>query len=296
MEIGYIGVGQMGRPMARRILEAGHALTVHDLRKDAAVPLLEKGAKWADSPAEAAASCRVVFSCLPTPQSVEEMVYGPGGLKAGWRKGDIYADMSTNSPTLIRRIAADAQSMGVAVLDAPVSGGTKGAEAGTLAIMVGGDRESLEKIRPALRAMGQNIFPVGEVGCGNIAKLANNMISIACNSITAEGFVLGVKAGIDPKVLWDIVRVSTGANWSLEQYPRTVFQGQFEPGFRIGLAHKDIGLALELGRDCGVPLPVGAAVQQDLRDAMAAGYADKGINAVILPLEDTAGVKVRTPR
>jgi 3-hydroxyisobutyrate dehydrogenase-like beta-hydroxyacid dehydrogenase len=296
MEIGFIGIGQMGRHMSRIILEAGYPLTLHDLVKAAAAPLLAKGAKWSDSPAAVAASCQVVFSCLPTPADIEQIVYGARGLMSGWKKGDIYVDMSTNSPSTIRRIAKDAVAKGVAVLDAPVSGGTKGAEEGTLAIMVGGDKASLEAIRPVLNAMGRNIFPVGDAGCGNVAKLANNMISLACNSVTAEGFVLGVRGGVDPKVLWEIVKVSTGNNFTVEQLPKTALSGNFEPGFRVGLAYKDISLAMDLGKEYKLELGVTAAVQHDLRNAMAAGLTDKGVIAVILPLEEAAGIKVRSPQ
>lgn len=295
MNIGFIGIGQMGRPMSSRILEAGHSLTVHNLKKEAAMPLLKKGAKWGNTPREIAESCRVVFSSLPTPQSVEEMVNGNNGLRAGWKSGDIYVDMSTNSPSTIRKIAADARTIGVTVLDAPVSGGTKGAEAGTLTIMVGGDPAAAKKIEAVLRAMGQKIFPVGDAGCGNVAKLVNNLISLACNSISAEGFVLGVKAGINPQVLWEIISASTGNNWCMQQYPHTTFKGNFEPGFRVGLAYKDIGLALGLGKEYGVPLPLGLTVQKDLQDTIAAGFTDKGVDAVILPLEKATGVKVRLP-
>ena len=295
MDVGFIGIGQMGKYMANHILEAGHNLTVHDLRKEAAVPLIEKGAKWFDTPEEVAASTQVVLTSLPTPQSVEEVVYGKHSLREGWKEGDIYVDMSTNSPSLIRTIAEDAMAMGVAVLDAPVSGGTKRAEAGTLTIMVGGDVNYLNIVQEILVTMAQNIFPVGDVGCGNIAKLVNNMIALACNSISAEGFALGVKAGINPKVLWDIVTTSTGNNWCVQQYPNTTFKGNFEPGFRVDLAYKDIGLALALGEENGVPLPVGIAVQQDLHDTMMAGFSDKGVDAVILPLESVTGVAVRAP-
>ena len=295
MNIGFIGIGQMGRHMSNRILEAGYSLTVHDLQKAAAAPVLKKGARWAGSPKDIAESCEVVFSSLPTPQNVEEMVYGDNGLKAGWKKGDIYVDMSTNAPSTIRKIAADAGIMGVTVLDAPVSGGTKGAEAGTLTIMVGGDPVAAKKIEGVLLAMGRKIFSVGDVGCGNVAKLVNNLISLACNSISAEGFVLGVKGGINPRVLWEIISISTGNNWCMQQYPNTTFKGNFEPGFRIGLAYKDIGLALDLGKEYAVPLPVGLAVQKDLHNTIKAGFVDKGVDAVILPLEKATGVTVRSP-
>jgi 3-hydroxyisobutyrate dehydrogenase-like beta-hydroxyacid dehydrogenase len=295
VKIGFIGIGQMGRHMSRRILEAGYELVVYDSNKAAAAPLLEKGAQWSDTPKEIAELCEVVFSSLPTPHIVEEVVYGESGLSRGWKKGDIYVDMSTNSPSVIRKIAKDAKKAGVAVLDAPVSGGTKGAEAGTLTIMVGGEAASVKKVNGLLLTMGQKIFHVGDVGCGNVAKLVNNMISLACNSISAEGFVLGVKGGIDPQTLLEIISTSTGDNWCMRQYPHTTFKGNFEPGFRIGLAYKDIGLALELGKEYDVPLPIGIAVKKDLEDTMSAGLTDKGVDAVILPLEKATGVKVRVP-
>ncbi len=296
MNVGFIGIGQMGGHMSRRILEAGYALTVHDLRKDAANSLLEKGAEWADTPKALAGTCRVVISCLPTPIQVQEVVYGANGLRAGWRTGDIYIDMSTNSPAVMRQVAIDAEALGVAVFDAPVTGGTRGADQGTLTIMVGGDKLYLEKIRRILQAMGNKIVHVGDVGCGNVAKLVNNLISLTCNTITAEAFVLGVKAGVDPQVLWDITTSGTANNWNLQQYPQTVFQGNFEPGFRLSLGFKDIGLALQLGREYGVPLFVGAAVEQSLLEAKAAGFEDKSVDAVALYLEKLVGVQVRTAK
>ena len=296
MKIGFIGIGQMGKHMSRNIQAAGYDLVVNDVQKESAALILEKGAAWADTPQSLTESCRVIISCLPSPQIVEQVVYGAHGLKTGWKKGDIYIDMSTNSPLTIRRIAEDARAMGVDVMDAPVSGGTKGAEKGTLTIMVGGDSNALEKVRKVLESMGKNIYHVGDAGCGNVAKLVNNLIGLACNSITAEGFVLGVKAGINPDVLFEIISVSTGNNWSLQQYPNTVFKGNFEPGFKVSLAYKDIGLALALGDNYGVPLPVGKAVKKDLEEAMTTGLADKGVDAVILNLEKTTGVKVRTSK
>jgi len=296
MEVGFIGIGQMGGRMSRRILEAGHALTVHDLQNDTAKPLLDKGAKWVDTPKAVTGTCRVVISCLPTPINVQEVVYGSNGLMAGWRKGDIYVDMSTNSPTLIRQVAKDAKAVGVGVLDAPVTGGTRGAQEGTLTIMVGGDKPYLEEVRQILQAMGKKIVHVGDVGCGNIAKLVNNLISLTSNTICAEAFVLGVKAGIDPQTLWEITVSGTANNWNLQQYPETVFKGNFEPGFKLGLGAKDLGLALQLGREYGVPLFVGAAVEQSFTEAKAAGLEDKSVDSVALYLEKLTGVEVRSSK
>ncbi len=294
MNVGFIGIGQMGSHMARHILDAGYNLTVHDARKEVAQPLLAKGAKWADSPERMAETCQIILSCLPGPPEMEHVVYGQNGLMKGWKQGDIYIDLSTNSPIMIRRAATDARNKGVTVLDAPVSGGVAGAEAGTLAIMVGGDIDSLEKVRGILEAIGKKIFHVGDVGCGNIAKLVNNMISITINAITAEGFVLGVKAGIDCAKLQEVITVSTGNNFTVQHYHESVFQGNFKPGFRTSLAAKDISLAISLGKEYSIPLPVGAAVEQRLIEAKAAGLGDKHIDSIILPLEELAKVQVRT--
>jgi 2-hydroxymethylglutarate dehydrogenase len=295
MKIGFIGVGQMGIHMSRKIQAAGYGLVVHDASKDAALPLVGTGAEWADTPKAVAEACRTVITCLPTPQIVEEVVYGNDGLMSGWKTGDIYIDMSTNSPSLVRRIAEDAKPMGVGVLDAPVSGGMRGAEAGTLTIMVGGEPAVLEKARAVLEPMANKIFHLGDIGCGNVAKLVNNLIGLACNSISAEGFVLGVKGGIDPQALYDLLTISTANNWSLQQYPKTVFKGDFAPGFKISLAHKDLTLALGLGKEHGVPLPVAEAVKADLAGAIGAGLGEQGVDSVILPLEAAAKVQVRAP-
>jgi len=174
-----------------------------------------------------------------------------------------------------------------------VSGGVVGAEAGTLSIMVGGDADTLGAVHKVLEAIGSNIFHVGDVGSGNVAKLINNMISLTCSAINAEGFVLGVKAGVDARKLWEIITVSSGNNRSLQGYPQTVFQGNFEPGFRLALACKDVGLALGMGKEYSVPLPVSAAVEQRLLEAKAAGLGEKGSQSLILRLEEITGVQVR---
>jgi len=294
MKIGFIGIGQMGIHMSRHIQAAGYSLVVHDANKDAAAAPIHTGAEWADTPRAVAEACRMVITCLPTPQIVEQVVYSADGLKSGWKAGDIYVDMSTNSPSTVRRIAEAAAPMGVKVLDAPVSGGTRGADLGTLTIMVGGDPAVLEEARAVLQPMANKIFHLGDVGCGNVAKLVNNMIGLACNSICAEGLVLGVKAGIDPQALYDLLTISTANNWSLQQYPNTVFKGNFAPGFKISLAYKDIGLALGLGDEHAVPLPVAQAVRADLADAIEHGLGDQGVDSVILGLEEVAGIRVRT--
>ena len=296
MKIGFIGIGRMGRHMAKHILEAGYDLTVHDLRKEVASHLLEKGAKWADTPRVMSETCDTVISSLPGPEEVQQVVYGIDGLIEGWKSGDIYVDMTTNSPDFIQQLAEDAWKKNVAVLDAPVTGGTKGAEEGNLVFIVGGDKASLDKIDGILYAMGKKIYHVGDVGSGTIAKLVNNVISITSNAIMAEAFVLGVKAGLDPQMLYEVAMSGTANNWDLQRYPNSVFQGNFEPGFRLSLASKDVGLALQLGRKLGVPLPVAAAVDQSYLAAKAAGFGDKQLYSIFQYLENLVGVQVRATK
>jgi len=296
MKVGFIGIGAMGRHMSRHVLEAGYELVVNDIRKEAAKEVLSMGATWANTPQAVAQSCEVVLTSLPMPKDVEEVVYGEHGLMAGWKKGDILVEMSTNSPAVVRKIARDAQARGVEILDAPVSGGTTGAESKRMSIIVGGKAEVLEKVRPILQTMGDVIIHVGDVGCGNIAKLINNMISFSCLEITFEGMVLGAKAGIDIRTLREVIKNSTGNNFGVEHRLPDVFAGNFEPGFRINLALKDIDLALGMAKQYAVPTPIGAAVEQQLLEAKASGLGDKSTLSLILLLEKLAGVEVRAPQ
>ena len=293
MRVGFIGIGNMGKNMSRHILEAGYDVTVHDLRKSAADSLLDKGARWADTPKIMAETCDVVLSSLPSPVEVKEVVYGPNGLMSGWKTGDIYIDMTTSSPETIRQIARDARAKGVAVMDAPVTGGTEEAEKGTLVIIVGGDQGDLDKVQGIFKSMG-TICHAGGVGCGNVAKLVNNIISLSANAIMAEAFVLGVKAGVDPQILWEVASTGTANNWDLQRYPQLTFKGNFEPGFKLSLGCKDVGLAVQLGREYGMPLSVGAAVEQSFRTAQAAGFGDKSVYSIIQYLEQLMGVQVRS--
>jgi 3-hydroxyisobutyrate dehydrogenase-like beta-hydroxyacid dehydrogenase len=267
MKVGFIGIGDLGQHMSRHVLEAGYELVVNDIRKEAARELLSKGAKWADTPQTIAGSCAVVLTCLPTPKDVEDVVYGEHGLAAGWKKGDILIDMSTNSPAVIRKIAKDAQVKGVEVLDAPVSPGGTGAQSRRLTIIVGGKIEVLEKVRNILDAIGDMIIHVGDVGCGNTAKLINNMIAFGCSQITFEGIVLGVKAGIDERLLREVIKNSSGANYGVQNSLPDIFAGYFEPSSHQHNSVKDIGLALAMAKEYSVPTPIGDAVAQQLAKA-----------------------------
>ncbi|MEW6296509.1 MAG: NAD(P)-dependent oxidoreductase [Thermodesulfobacteriota bacterium] len=296
MRVGFIGLGNMGGPMAMHVLEAGHTLTVYDARREAANPHVGRGARWADSPMAVAAASEIVFTSLPGPKEVEAVVLGEGGVLQGASPGTVYIDLSTNSPTLIRRIQALAQEKQVAVLDAPVSGGPIGAQQATLAVMVGGDVEVYHRVKPVLDVIGNKVSYVGGIGCGAIAKLVHNMIGICMQLVLAEGFTLGVKAGVEPQALWRAVADGAVGQGLMLNYvlPNVVFKGDFDTvRFALRLARKDIGLGTELGREFNVPLKIASLVEQDFVEAMARGWSERDSTAPFLLQEERAGVKVR---
>ena len=297
MNIGFIGLGNMGGGMAANVLRAGHDLTVHDLRREAATPLLENGASWADTPAEVAAASDVVLTSLPGPREVEAIALGDSGVLEGSTSGKVYIDLSTSSPTLIRSIAEDFAAKGVSVLDAPVSGGPVGARTGRLAVMVGGDREVYERVKPALDAIGDKVSYIGPVGSGSIAKLMHNCIGYGLQTIVAECLTLGVKAGVDPEPLFEAISngsVGRGSSFA-NTYPNTFLAGNFDPpSFALRLAHKDVSLALELAREYGVPMSVGNIAHQELTSALNRGWADLDSRIAMKLQEERAGnVEVR---
>ncbi len=291
MDVGFIGLGNMGNPMARNLIRAGHQLVVHDLREDAAANLVELGARWAASPKAVAAQCRVVFTSLPGPPEVERVVLGPDGVLAGAARGSVLFDLSSNAPPVIRRIAAQAADHGVTVLDAPVSGGVGGAEKGSLAVMVGGERAAFEEHRALLDAIGANVFHLGPVGNGSVVKLMNNLVALSIGPLLDEAVVVGAKAGIPPATLFEVMSVSS-AGPLVRGLPRLFKRGFDEASFALALARKDVGLAVGAGRDLGVPMPVAAAVEQVYEWARGNGLGDKSSLATLLLYERAAGVEI----
>lgn len=294
MRIGFIGIGNMGRPMSTNLLKAGYKLRIYDIREEAMEEPLRLGAEAASSPKEVAQASDIVMTSLPTPEALEEVVLGRSGVLEGAVRGCVLVDTSTVSPSTIRKIAAIAKDKGVEVLDAPVSGGVAGARAGTLTVMVGGDRDVFERCLEVLRVIGRNVYHVGDVGSGDTVKLVNNLMSLANVVTLSEGMVLGVRAGVEPQTLYDVIKVSTGRSYALEvKLPNLISKGRFEPGFAIDLACKDLALAIELGREMGVPLFVTSIAQQIYELARARGMGRLDHTAVITLLEEAAQVKVR---
>ena len=299
MQVGFIGIGVMGRPMTLNLLKAKHHVTIYARHpeKPAIQEVINSGAKLAPSPRSVAMASDIVITMLPNSPQVEEVVAGPQGLLEGARKGLIIVDMSTIAPAVSRKLAQEASIRGVHLLDAPVSGGSQGAINGTLTIMVGGEREFFEQARPVLEAMGkkENIFHVGHNGAGEIIKLVNQVLCGAITAAVAESFVLGVKAGADVDTMAKIIGASTGANWQLaNQFPLRAFNGSFQPGFMTDLLHKDLGLALDLAAENTVPAAMIALTRQMYEMARAEGYGRDDYTSLLKVLEHMAGVEVRS--
>ena len=299
MKIGFIGLGKMGSGMASNILKAGYALMVNDLRLEAANQLIEKGAVWAETPKVLARQCEIICSSLPGPKEVEEICLGRNGLIEGIRPGTVYIDLSTNSPTLVRSIYATFKEKEADVLDSPVSGGPEGARSGKLVIMVGGDEAVFQKCKPVLSAIGQNVVYTGKIGSGSLCKLMHNAIIFGINGIVAECLTAGVKAGVEPKALWQaIVGGAAGRGLVFSSVlPSAYLEGQFDPPhFALNLAFKDLNLATSVGRDFNVPMPIAEMVRQDMITAINQGLGGKDFTAALLIQEERAGgVRVRIP-
>lgn len=293
MKLGFIGVGNMGNPMANNLLKAGHTLQVHDVRPEAAANLLQDGAVWTESPEAAAYEAEAVYLSLPMPAHVEQVVLDADGVLAGMTEGKTIVDMSTNSPSVVQSLAGKCEAQGVHFLDAPVSGGVRGARKGTLAIMVGGRREVYESCEATLKSMGSNVFHVGAVGTGNVAKLVNNMLAFIHMMGGAEALILGAKAGVDPNVLWKIVKASSGNSFVWESGTRAILRDRLAPTFTIDLACKDIGLAAQLADELDVPLTMAASAQALLKGYQAGGFAQEDVLASIKALEQRTGTTVR---
>lgn len=298
MRIGFIGLGNMGGPMALNVLRAGHTMVVMDLRPELAKPHLAEGAQWADTPRAVAAASEVVFTSLPGPREVEAVTLGAAGILEGATRGAVYVDLSTDSVSLVRRLHRLYAERGVDVLDAPVSGGVTGARSGKLAVLVGGDEAVYQRVKPVLDAIGDKVTRIGEIGCGTIAKLVHNTVSV-CARMAAEGLTLGVKAGVDPDVLLDALQKSSfGQGRTLrEMVPNIVYRRAFEPAnFALKLSRKDVGLTTELAREYHVPMLISALAEQQLEEALRRGWGDKDSNVMFCLQEERAGVELRTTR
>ena len=291
--LGFIGLGIMGKPMARNLLKAGYSLTVFNRSQGPMDELASEGAAAVASSAEVAEKSEIVITMLPDSADSEQVILGERGVLEGARENSVIVDMSSIAPLVSQRIASDALKKGVEMVDAPVSGGEPGAVAGTLAIMVGAKEEVFERCLPILNVMGRSVVRVGDPGAGNIVKLANQIIVAANIEAIGEAFVLAQKAGVDPDLVFQAIRAGLAGSNALEAKAPMVMERNFNPGFRIRLHQKDLHNALLTGKDLGVPLPVTSLVQQMLGALINQGRGESDHSAIVNFIEAMAGVEVK---
>ncbi|RPJ28838.1 MAG: 2-hydroxy-3-oxopropionate reductase [Planctomycetaceae bacterium] len=292
-KIGFIGLGIMGKPMALNLLKAGYELIVYDIVVERMEELLKAGARRGSSSKDVAARSEVVITMLPNSPHVREAVLGPGGVLEGAKPGTILVDMSSIAPLASKEIAAQARAKGIAMLDAPVSGGEPKAVAGTLAIMVGGPQETFDQVKDILAAMGSSVTRVGEIGSGNVTKLANQIIVALNIAAMSEAMVLATKAGVDPEKVFQAIRGGLAGSTVLDAKVPLALKGNFKPGFRIELHIKDIANALETAHELGVPVPLSSVVMEIMQALKADGKAAHDHGGIIQFYEQLAKVQVR---
>jgi 3-hydroxyisobutyrate dehydrogenase-like beta-hydroxyacid dehydrogenase len=292
MKVGFIGLGMMGKGMAANLQKAGHQLIVHDIRRAAAEPYLANGATWADSPKAVGEQSEVVFTSLPVPADVEAVALGPNGLIEGMKPDTAFFDMSTNSVSVVRKINAAFAEKNIYMLDSPVSGGPSGAASGKMAIWVGGDEQQFNRLAGVLGAMGDQAAYIGPIGAGTIAKLVHNCTSAVMNVALAEVFTMGIKAGVPPLELWEAVRQgATGRPRTFDRMGKFL-AGQYDPAdFALRLLHKDVSLAVGLGKEVGVPMRLANMALEELTEAMTRGWGTRDSRVGMLLQVERSGIE-----
>jgi 3-hydroxyisobutyrate dehydrogenase-like beta-hydroxyacid dehydrogenase len=294
MQVGFIGLGIMGASMAANLQKAGYKLFVHDLQRQNASAHLAAGAQWAATPKAVAEACEVVFTSLPGPPEFEAVALGTDGLADGFKKGSVLFDLTTNAPSLVRRLHRVYAERGIHLLDAPVSGGPAGAKSGRLAIWVGGDKSIFDKYKKELDAIGDAARYIGPIGAGSVAKLVHNCAGYAIQTALAEVFSMGIKGGVEPLALWEAVR--SGAQGRSRTFDRLgdrfLISSYDPPSFALKLAHKDMRLATELGRELGVPMRIANLAYAELTEALNRGWENRDSRSPMLLQLERAGLQV----
>ena len=295
MKIGYIGLGSLGRHLAGSLLRAGFTVTVNDIDPAAAHDLLEAGAAWADSPAAVARLSDTVITCLPSPEVVTAVTAGPQGVFEGLAGGGTWVDMSTNDPHELQRLAALAAEQGVSVLESPVTGGVHRAAAGMITVLVGGDQAVYERHLPALQAMGDRVFYIGELGRASAIKVITNMLAFIHLVADGEALMLAKRSGVDLKTAWDVIKASSGNSFVHETEGQLILNGSYNINFTMDLARKDLYFAHQMGREFGVPLELAGLTEQIFARARALYGGDAQSPMVVKMLEDAVGTDLRAP-
>jgi len=291
--IGFIGLGIMGKPMARNLIKAGFPVTVHNRSRGKVDELVKEGASAASSPREVASAVDIIVTMLPNSPDVELVALGSGGLKEGVKAGQLFIDMSTINPIVSQKIAKELEPMGVAMVDAPVSGGEKGAIDAALSIMAGGKPEDFERALPVFNALGKTITHMGPLGAGGFTKLANQIIVAVNLTAIGEALVFGTKAGVDPQKMIRALSGGLAGSKCLDQKSEKILTGDFAPGFKIDLHFKDLNLIQDAARSVGVPIPTAAFVEQLFAALRVRGRGGLDHSGVITLFEDLAGIQVR---
>ncbi len=288
--VGFVGLGIMGKPMAENLIEAGYDLVVYNRTREKAEEL--EGAQVAESPKEVAENSDIIITMLPDSPQVEEVLEGEDGVLGGVGDGDLIVDMSTISPVVTEELSEKAREQGASMLDAPVSGGDVGAIDGTLSIMVGGSEEDFERARPLFEIMGGTVTHVGPVGTGQVVKAANQIVVALTIEAVSEALVLGSKGGVAPEKILDVLGGGLAGNKVMEVKREKMLDHSFDPGFKVELHHKDLGIALAAGREYGVTLPVTAVVEQMLQDLITNGRGDRDHSALLTLVEESSGHEI----
>ncbi|MGY8959437.1 MAG: NAD(P)-dependent oxidoreductase [Alphaproteobacteria bacterium] len=294
MKIGFIGLGAMGAHMAANLLKTGHDLIVHDVNRDAANPHVTAGATWADTPQAVGAQAEVTFLSLPGPPEVKAVTIGESGLLSAMESGSVCFDLSTNSPAVVRSLHATFADKGVEFMDAPVSGGPRGAESGKLSLWIGGAESVFNKYKPVLDCIGDKAAYIGNIGAGSVAKLVHNCGGKSIQCALAEVFTLGVKTGVPPLALWEAVRQGAiGRSHPFDNLTKHFLPDDYDPpDFALRLAHKDVSLAMELAREVGVPMRFGALALEELTEAMNRGWGDRDSRVATILQKERADVEI----
>lgn len=294
--LGFIGVGRMGGPMSGRLLDAGYRLCVYDANPEATKPLVARGAKLAKSPMEVASASDIVFLSLPTPPIVTSVVLGPNGVSQGNAVKTV-VDLSTSGPSAATTIAKALGERQITWIDAPVSGGVPGAEKGTLAVMVSGPKAAADAVDPILKVFGKTFYTGEKPGLAQVAKLGNNLLAAAAIVLSSEALAMGVKAGLDPKVMVDIINAGSGRNSATQdKFPKSILTGTFDYGFATALSYKDVRLCVDEAEALGVPMVAGAVIRQMLAVTNAKYGPDSDFTSIAKVIEEWAGVEIRSKK
>ena len=293
MKIGFVGLGIMGKPMAKNLLKAGYEVVAYDIVAEALEEVVSEGAESGESPKDVAQKTTLIITMLPDGPDVEKVVLGTNGVLEGAQSGSVIIDMSSISPIVAKNVYSECKKKGIELLDAPVSGGEPGAISGTLAIMVGGSKTVFDKYLPVMEVLGKSVVLAGDIGAGNITKLANQIMVAVNIAGMGEALVLAAKAGVDPSVVFEAVRGGLAGSSVLEAKGPMVLDGNFKPGFRIRLHQKDLNNALITAKELGVTVPLTGLVQQMITSLVNSGNLDNDHSAIVRFIEELSGTEAR---